>query len=164
MVYFSISLIHKHHCAYKWPDSHQDQAPRIPPGSFPSRPFSAHLRAPTLGARHSRAPSAGSLSLPYCRLLSRSNTLTVACSHAAMHKHINTCAWCERPPVRRMDARTHVTVIKATTDRVAACHHKTKWSTVMCVTCALLQQCTHSHIRTCSPMCLVTFLCIPPRL
>lgn len=47
------------------------------------------------------------LSLPYCRFLWRSNTLTVAWSNAPMQKHINTCGWCDQPPVHRMDAHTH---------------------------------------------------------
>lgn len=89
------------------------------------------------------------LSLPDCRLLWRSNTLTVAWSNAAMQKHINTCGWCEQPPVRRVDAHTHVMATKTTEDQVAACAHKSMWSTVMCVTYVWLGQCTHADSYVC---------------
>lgn len=96
-----------------------------------------------------RTPRGPGLPLPYCRLLSRSDTPTVACSNAPMQKHINTCGWCEWPPVRCGDARTHVVAIKTAEDQVAACSHKSTWSTAMCVTCALLHQHTHTHRVLC---------------
>lgn len=95
------------------------------------------------------------LSLPYCRLLWRSNTLTVAWSNAPMQKHINTCGLCDQPPVHRMDAHTHVMVTKTTEAQVAACTHKSMWSTVMCVAGT-----THTHRHT-LPCVQVTFRCIP---
>lgn len=58
-----------------------------------------------------------------------------------MQKHINTCGWCELPPVRRADAHTHVMATNTTEDQVAACAHESMWSTVMCVTYVWLGQC-----------------------
>lgn len=64
-----------------------------------------------------------------------------------MQKHINTCGLCDQPPVHRMDAHTHVMVTKTTEAQVAACTHKSMWSTVMCVAT------TRTHTQAHTPMC-----------